>query len=147
MEKVTKKIKKQKFDKIKFEYLLLGYEIIEKKEDEKYVYLTFVRDLNNDQLNECLLDYKKYKRCQIPPLFPILICIPIALVFITLFLIFTLTNDDPLTYLLSFFLPGVIFFLLGSGYSLFRMNRINNHIQDKGETLKKLEEKILKRSK
>lgn len=143
MEIVTKKIKKNKFDNIKFEYLLLGYEITDSKEEEdKHYIVTFKRDLDNEKLKECLLDYKNYKRCLIPPLFPILIFIPIALVFITLFLIFILLKEDIMTYLLIFFIPGLIFFLLGSIYSIYRMNRISNHINDNGETIKKLKQKI-----
>lgn len=145
MERFTKKISIKKSEFIINEYLVAGFVVEEKKHIKDHLIITFVRDLKSTQLNEAISDYKIFKKTLIPSIIPLFIFIPISIVLFTIFLILILNDkDNSMIYLLTLLIPGIISFLAGSIYSIYRMRRITFYISE-GDKLQK--ELILKAKK
>ena len=135
MEIFDKKIKKKDFEKTEKEFLILGFKVQEKQEYNSFYKVSFIRDLKEPILSECISDYKIYKKQEIPSIIPLFVIIPIVFVLLTLFLIFFMNDKNNFQlYFLSYLLPALILFVLISAYSLYRMFKINNYLQ-KGEEI------------
>ena len=105
MEQIIKKIKHKNYDDIVFKYVLCGFYVVSKEVSDDFITITFKRDLKGDELNKKIVRAKQYYKYNIPSIVPIIITIALALIFLTLFIVFALANKEEgiqLTYILSF---------------------------------------------
>ena len=143
MEQIIKKIKHKNYDEIVFKYALCGFYVVSKEVSDDYIIITFNRDLKGDELNKKIVRAKRYYKYNIPSIIPIIITIALALIFLTLFIVFALANKEEgiqLTYILSFLLPGIVFFLIDATLTFYRTKKIDEYIkegQTKQENIKK----------
>lgn len=143
MEQIIKKIKHKNYDETVFKYTLCGFYVVSKEVSDDFIIITFKRDLKGDELNKKIVRAKQYYKYNIPSIVPIIITIALALIFLTLFIVFALANKEEgiqLTYILSFLLPGIVFFLIGATLTFYRTKKIDEYIkegQTKQENIKK----------
>lgn len=137
MKPFVTKIKKNKYEKISKEYLILGYKESEKVDLGNYYQVTFTRALNNEELSKCLKEYKLYKKQEIPSIVPLFIFVPIVFILLSIFLVCFLKDRNNFElYFFSLLLPALLIFVVISIYSIYRMYKINNFI-NKGEAIQK----------
>lgn len=137
MKPFVTKIKKNKYEKISKEYLILGYKESEKVDLGNYYQVTFTCALNYEELSKCLKEYKLYKKQEIPSIVPLFIFVPIVFILLSIFLICFLKDKNNFDlYFFSLLLPALMIFVVVSIYSIYRMYKINNFI-NKGEAIQK----------
>ena len=137
MKPFVTKIKKNKYEKISKEYLILGYKESEKVDLGNYYQVTFICALNNEELSKCLKEYKLYKKQEIPSIVPLFIFVPIVFILLSIFLICFLKDKNNFDlYFFCLLLPALMIFVVVSIYSIYRMYKINNFI-NKGEAIQK----------
>lgn len=137
MKPFVTKIRKNKYEKISKEYLILGYKESEKVDLGNYYQVTFTCALNNKELSKRLKEYKLYKKQEIPSIVPLFIFVPIVFILLSIFLICFLKDKNNFErYFFSLLLPALMIFVVVSIYSIYRMYKINNFI-NKGEAIQK----------
>lgn len=151
MEIITRKIKVDKYDKIVFDYALCGYFVQSKIEQNNRYLVTFKRDLQGNSMQNIIKRVKEYKKYDIPSIIPIFVLSGVAVILFTIYIILALVKDGnsfQIGTFFSFFVPGILCFVLSAIYSFARTKKINDHINNgskiqeaiKLEVLKEIEE-------
>lgn len=111
---------------VKDYFALFSYTLEEEKEVLFSRYkMTFVREEENKKYDEI---ENKYMLSPFLSFFPVIIGCLIILLLVTLFLIFTLSGGDRLSYFLYFMIPAFIILPLISVYSYLRFHFDNKNI-------------------
>ena len=113
-------------EQVKDYFALFSYALEEEKEVLFSRYkMTFVREEENKKYDEI---ENKYMLSPFLSFFPVIIGCLIILLLVTLFLIFTLSGGDRLSYFLYFMIPAFIILPLISVYSYLRFHFDNKNI-------------------